>query len=81
MNSPETAVLLLAHGSPESAADVHEFMRLVTGGRQLSEAVLGEVKRRYALIGRSPLLEITLRQAQLLERKLGLPVRRIGLVR
>lgn len=70
----QEAVLLLAHGSPESAADVPEFMRLVTGGRELPEAVLEEVKHRYALIGRSPLFKITMRQAELLEQKLGLPV-------
>ncbi|MCI0352152.1 MAG: ferrochelatase [Acidobacteriales bacterium] len=72
--SSRTAVLLLAHGSPESAADVPEFMRLITGGRQLPQAALEEIRRRYELIGRSPLLDITLRQAQLLQRKLALPV-------
>jgi protoporphyrin/coproporphyrin ferrochelatase len=74
VSASKQAVLLLAHGSPESSADVPEFMRLVTGGRQIPEAVVEEVKYRYTLIGRSPLLEITLRQAELLERKLGLPV-------
>jgi ferrochelatase len=74
VSASKEAVLLLAHGSPESAADVPEFMRLVTGGRQVPEPVIDEVKHRYTLIGRSPLLEITLRQAELLEKKLGLPV-------
>jgi protoporphyrin/coproporphyrin ferrochelatase len=73
-SSSMEAVLLLAHGSPESAADVPEFMRLVTGGRQLPQSVLEEVTRRYALIGRSPLREITERQAELLQMKLQLPV-------
>lgn len=74
MSRSKEAVLLLAHGSPESAADIPEFMRLVTGGRQLAQAVIDEVQHRYSLIGRSPLLEITLRQAGLLEQKLEVPV-------
>jgi protoporphyrin/coproporphyrin ferrochelatase len=74
MTPPKSAVLLLAHGSPETVADVPEFMRLITDGRSLPETVIEEVKRRYARIGRSPLLEITLRQAELLERKIELPV-------
>ena len=74
MSPSKQAVLLLAHGSPESAADIPEFMRLVTGGRQLPQSVIDEVQHRYTLIGRSPLLEITLRQARLLEQNLNLPV-------
>lgn len=67
-------VLLLAHGSPDSAAEVPEFLRYVTGGRPLPEAVVQEVQHRYALIGRSPLTEITLQQAANAARMLGLPV-------
>jgi len=36
--------------------------------------VIEEVKRRYQLIGRSPLTELTLKQGELLMRELGLPV-------
>lgn len=74
MTHQNTAVLLLAHGSPESPADVPEFMRHITGGRPLSDAVIEEVRHRYALIGRSPLTEITLAQGAALQRELGLPV-------
>ena len=74
MTHQNTAVLLLAHGSPESPADVPEFMRYVTGGRPLPDAVIEEVRHRYALIGRSPLTEITLAQGVALQRELGLPV-------
>ncbi len=70
----KTAVLLLAHGSPNSVEDVPEFLLRVTGGRPLPPAVVEEVKHRYALIGRSPLTELTLKQAELLARELGLPV-------
>jgi len=70
----KTAVLLLAHGSPERVQDVPEFLKCVTGGRPLPEAVVKEVQHRYQLIGRSPLTRITLRQGELLARELKLPV-------
>jgi ferrochelatase len=70
----DTAVLLLAHGSPDSADDVSDFLLRVTGGRALPAEAIEEVKRRYATIGRSPLTEITLRQRDLLAQNLGMPV-------
>jgi ferrochelatase len=73
-NPPKTAVLLLAHGSPDSVDDVPEFLLQVTRGRQLPPQVIEEVKHRYALIGHSPLTERTLQQRDLLSQKLGLPV-------
>ena len=69
-----TAVLLLAHGSPDSADDVPNFLLRVTGGRPLPAEAIEEVTRRYAKIGRSPLTEITLRQGDLLAQKMGMPV-------
>lgn len=68
------AVLLLAHGTPDRPEDVPAFLNNVTGGRPLPAAVVEEVKRRYALIGHSPLTEITARQAQALAEVLDLPV-------
>jgi ferrochelatase len=73
-DSKETAVLLLAHGSPDSVEDVPEFLLRVTGGRPLAVPVVEEVKHRYGLIGRSPLTRWTLRQADLLGEELKLPV-------
>jgi ferrochelatase len=73
-NPPKTAVLLLAHGSPDSVDDVPEFLLQVTRGRQLPPQVIEEVKHRYALIGHSPLTKRTRQQRDLLARKLGLPV-------
>ena len=70
----QTAVLLLAHGSPDRPEDVPEFLKNVTGGRPLPPAAVEEIQRRYARIGRSPLTEITVRQAALLARELDLPV-------
>jgi len=68
------AVLLLAHGSPDSPDDVPEFLLRVTGGRPLPSAAIEEVKHRYRLIGRSPLTDITLQQGKLLAERIGLPV-------
>jgi ferrochelatase len=73
-NLEKTAVLLLAHGSPDSVEQVPEFLLRVTGGRPLPPPVVDEVKHRYGLIGRSPLTELTLKQGELLARELGLPV-------
>jgi protoporphyrin/coproporphyrin ferrochelatase len=73
-NPKKTAVLLLAHGSPDSVDQVPEFLLRVTGGRPLPPAVVEEVKHRYGLIGRSPLTELTLKQAEQLAGELGLPV-------
>jgi protoporphyrin/coproporphyrin ferrochelatase len=73
-NPEKTGVLLLAHGSPDSVEQVPEFLLRVTGGRPLPQPVVDEVKHRYGLIGRSPLTELTLKQAELLARELGLPV-------
>jgi len=74
MSSPKSAILLLAHGSPESPADIPEFMKHITGGRPVPDAVMKEVTHRYSLIGKSPLTEITMQQAEALQASLSLPV-------
>lgn len=74
MTSNKAAVLLLAHGSPDSPADVPEFIKYVTGGRQVPETAIEEIRHRYSLIGKSPLTELTMAQAEALQRELGLPV-------
>jgi protoporphyrin/coproporphyrin ferrochelatase len=73
-NSDNKAVLLVAHGSPDSVDEVPEFLLHVTGGRPLPPEAIHEVKHRYGLIGRSPLTELTLKQGELLARELELPV-------
>ena len=73
-NSRKEAVLLLAHGSPNSVDDVPEFLLRVTGGRPLPTAAIEEVKHRYGAIGKSPLTELTLKQAELLAERIGMPV-------
>jgi ferrochelatase len=74
MSGQKSAILLLAHGSPDSPADVPEFMRYITGGRPVPDSVIQEVAHRYSLIGKSPLTAITLEQAEGLKNKIGLPV-------
>src|SRR6201984_1618102 len=64
------AVLLLAHGTADSLDDIPEFLRNVTGGRPVPPQVIEEVRHRYALIGHSPMNEITARQGHLLAREL-----------
>ncbi|HZE81065.1 MAG TPA: ferrochelatase [Candidatus Polarisedimenticolia bacterium] len=74
MSGPKSAILLLAHGSPSSPADIPQFMKHITGGRPVPDAVIKEITHRYSLIGKSPLTEITMHQAEALQSRLGLPV-------
>jgi ferrochelatase len=70
----KTAVLLVAHGSPENPGQIPEFLRYVTGGRPLPPAVVEEIRHRYSLIGFSPLRCWTVLQADQLSRSLRMPV-------
>ena len=65
------AVLLLAHGTPETVEQIPEYLRNVVSGRPLPQAVVEEIQHRYRLIGRSPLTEITFAQARLVEAELA----------
>ncbi len=73
-SSAKTAVLLLAHGSPENPDQVPEFLSYVTGGRPLPPPVVEEIRHRYSLIGFSPLPCWTLLQADQLSQSLQMPV-------
>jgi ferrochelatase len=68
---PEQAVLLLAHGTPETVDQIPEYLRNVVSGRPMPQAVVEEIQHRYSLIGRSPLTELTLEQARLVEAELA----------
>lgn len=70
----KTAVLLLAHGTPENPDQIPEYLGYVTGGRPLPPQVVEEIRHRYSLIGFSPLSCWTLRQADQLSQSLKLPV-------
>jgi ferrochelatase len=70
----KAAVLLLAHGTPESPDQIPEYLRSVTGGRPLPPQVVEEIRHRYSLIGFSPLTCWTLLQADQLSKLLRTPV-------
>ena len=66
--SGRLGVLLMTYGSP--APDLHdlpEYLAAVRGGREPSEELVAEFKRRYKLIGGSPLIRITDAQAAAVE--------------
>jgi len=66
------AVLLLAYGGPLNLDEVEPYLLDVRHGRPVSREFLEEVRERYRLIGgRSPLLDITRRQAAALEERLN----------
>jgi ferrochelatase len=69
----KTALLLLAHGTPERVEEIPAYLANVTSGRPLPPAVVTEIQHRYSLIGRSPLTEITMQQARRISEELGLP--------
>ena len=68
---PKQAVLLLAHGTPETVEQIPEYLRNVVSGRPIPQHVVDEIKDRYAQIGHSPLTEITLEQGRLVEAELA----------
>src|ERR1017187_6829650 len=70
----KTAVLLLAHGSPENPDQIPEFLSYVTGGRPMPPTVIEEIRHRYSLIGFSPLACWTLLQGDQLAQLLQMPV-------
>jgi ferrochelatase len=71
---PRTAVLLTAHGTVAELDELPSFLARIRGGRPVPPALLAETRRRYELIGNSPLLRVTEEQAALLERRAGAPV-------
>lgn len=64
-------VLLMTYGAPRDDADLPAYLARVRGGRVADEALVAEMRRRYALIGGSPLVRITEAQAAALEADLG----------
>jgi ferrochelatase len=66
-----TGVILMTYGSPRDLDDVGAYITRVRGGREPSPELLTEFRRRYEVIGMSPLIDITRRQAAALEEFLG----------
>ncbi|MGA1982368.1 MAG: ferrochelatase [Acidobacteriaceae bacterium] len=77
--SNSTAVLLLAHGTPDTLSEMAEYLAKVTGGRALPHEVVAELQHRYAQIGLGvkpgpeapPLTRWTLAQARSLQAALA----------
>ena len=71
MHLAESAVLLMAYGTPQSENEIEPYLANIRRGRPESREVVEELKERYRKIGgRSPLLEITNAQASALQTKL-----------
>lgn len=66
------AVMLMAHGTPESVEQMPDYLRLVRGGREPSAELVEEMTHNWEAIGgRSPLTDITRQQGQALEAQLA----------
>jgi protoporphyrin/coproporphyrin ferrochelatase len=63
----QLGVVLATFGSAVTAADVPAYLASVRGGREVPEDLIEEFRRRYDLIGRSPLIDITLAQCAALQ--------------
>jgi ferrochelatase len=64
----KTAILLLAHGAPNSVDDIPLYLKNIRGGTESSAEVIQIIQDRYnAIGGSSPLLEITQAQASALQ--------------
>jgi ferrochelatase len=73
----ETAVILMAYGSPERVADVPAYYADIRGGRPISPENLEDLVARYRTLGiesSNPLNAITEATRAALEKELGLPV-------
>jgi len=73
----DTAVILMAYGSPERVADVPAYYSDIRGGRPISQERLDDLVARYRSIGiedSNPLNAITEATRAALQEELGLPV-------
>jgi ferrochelatase len=71
MSEPRLGVLLMTYGSPAAdLGDLPEYLAAVRGGRAPSDELVDEFRRRYELIGGSPLVAITHDQAVAVEERL-----------
>jgi len=73
----ETAVILMAYGSPERVADVPAYYSDIRGGRPIRQELLDDLVARYRSLGiedSNPLNAITEATRAALQAELGLPV-------
>ncbi|MGI0100431.1 MAG: ferrochelatase [Candidatus Micrarchaeaceae archaeon] len=70
-NGAKCSVIVMAHGGPEKMEDVEPNLRDIFGGREPAKGTVEELKNRFMLIGgRSPITDITFKQAHALEDRL-----------
>src|SRR5258708_40148885 len=67
----KVGVVLMTYGSPATLDDIPVYIKHVYAGREASPEIIKEFRRRYDLIGGSPLLRITREQAAALEQELN----------
>ena len=70
-NTSQVGVILMTYGSPATLDDIPTYLKNIRGGRPADEALIAEFRRRYRLIGGSPLLHITREQATALQAELN----------
>jgi len=69
-------VLIMAYGGPNSLQEIPGYLADIRSGRVTTPAVLEEITHNYEQIGgKSPLLEISTRQANAVQQALGEPFR------
>jgi protoporphyrin/coproporphyrin ferrochelatase len=68
--SESVGVILMTFGSPKTLNDVPAYLASGRGGKEAPDELVAEFQRRYRVIGGSPLLEISRRQAAALQEEL-----------
>lgn len=71
MSTDHIGVLLMTYGSPATLEDMPAYLQNVRGGKPADDELITEFRRRYKLIGGSPLLPITRAQAAALQDELN----------
>src|SRR5690348_3727049 len=71
MPNSHIGVILMTYGSPATLDDIPVYLQNVRRGRPPDQELITEFRRRYRLIGGSPLLRITREQATALQEELN----------
>lgn len=67
----DVRVVMMTYGSPATLDDIPAYLKAVRGGKEPDAPLIAEFRRRYSMIGGSPLLKITQEQAAALEAELS----------
>lgn len=80
-SKPPIGVLVMAYGGPSSLLEIPGYLADIRAGRPTPRAVVEEITEHYRSIGgRSPILDISRRQAAALQSRLGAGYRcRVGM--